>query len=157
MGSYNFLLVCHGCLHWFEVACYTPELWGSWSNKSKDWKRRCLCFRTSPLGLVPDPFVVNPRRGILSVQQYRIDRFERCGRFRFLCSTSFSKIAMSSPMCLNLSWDHLKIHTRALFNFSPSGDVPSPSSVSTGFTNTPSPRLKYWYSDFGAAVSGVQR
>jgi len=50
-GSYNFLLVCHHC---FEVACHTPELWSSWGNRLKEWKRRYLRSGTSPLDLVLD-------------------------------------------------------------------------------------------------------
>jgi len=50
-GSYNFLLVCY---HWFQVSLRTPELWTSWGNNLKDWKRRYLCSGISALDLILD-------------------------------------------------------------------------------------------------------
>lgn len=50
--SYNSLLVCH---NWFwHAALHTPELWTSWGNDLKDFKRRYLHFGISAFYLVLD-------------------------------------------------------------------------------------------------------
>ena len=49
--SYKFLLVCH---HWFEVASFTPELWGFWGNNLRDWEKRHLRYPDIPLDLILD-------------------------------------------------------------------------------------------------------
>ena len=48
---YNFLLGCH---HRFQVAVRVPELWNSWGNNLKDWKRWHLRSGTSVLDLILD-------------------------------------------------------------------------------------------------------
>lgn len=50
-GSHNFLFVCG---LWFEVAKRTPELWRSWGNTLRDWKKLCRFNRSVPVDLVLD-------------------------------------------------------------------------------------------------------
>ena len=56
-GSYRFVLVCH---HWFETASQTPELWGLWGNKLRDWKKRHHRSGATPVDLVLDHYELSP-------------------------------------------------------------------------------------------------
>jgi len=80
-------------------------------------------------------FHIDPRRRMCSTQQYRVDLFERRGRFRFLRPTPLSKtttVLHLSGTFMVSSWDHLTPHPMALVTLSlrPDGAA-SPEPIAT--------------------------